>query len=214
MKDIAVYGAGGLGKEIAALIQRINAVEARWNLIGFFDDGKEKGSMVSHFGPILGGMEVLNSWERPLDIAIAIGSPSTLKTIRTKITNSNISFPNVISPSMRYIDFETFSIGEGNIIQDGCWASIDVTIGNYNIFNGEVVFGHDVAVGDYNVLMPDIRLSGEVTVGECNLIGVGAIIVQQIRIGNNVTIGSGAVVFTKPRNGNTYIGNPAKVFRF
>ncbi|MBR6981858.1 MAG: serine acetyltransferase [Prevotella sp.] len=214
MKDIAIYGAGGLGKEIAALVHRINAVEARWNLVGFIDDGKEKGDRVSHFGTVLGGMEVLSTWESPLDIAIAIGTPNTLKTIREKITNPNISFPNVISPTMKYIDIETFSIGEGNIIQDGCWASTDVTIGNYNILNGEVVLGHDVTVGDYNVLMPDIRLSGEVTVGECNLIGVGSIIVQQIRIGENVTIGPGAVLLTKPKNGNTYIGNPAKLFKF
>ena len=214
MRDIAVYGAGGLGREIAALVHRINAVEARWKLVGFFDDGKEIGAKVSHFGSVLGGMEVLNEWDHPLDIAIAIGSPKTLKAIRNKISNPNISFPNVISSTMKYIDYETFSIGEGNIIQDGCWASTDVTIGNYNILNGEDVLGHDVSVGDYNVLMPDIRLSGEVTIGECNLIGVGSIVVQQIRIGENVTIGPGAVLLTKPRNGNTYIGNPAKLFKF
>ncbi|MDR1459358.1 MAG: serine acetyltransferase, partial [Bacteroidales bacterium] len=44
MKDIAIYGAGGLGREIACLIRHINENEPTWNLIGFFDDGKAKGS--------------------------------------------------------------------------------------------------------------------------------------------------------------------------
>ena len=37
MKDIAIYGAGGFGKEVACLIKRINEQEPTWNLIGFFD---------------------------------------------------------------------------------------------------------------------------------------------------------------------------------
>ena len=214
MKDIAIYGAGGLGKEIASLVERINEKDPQWNLIGFFDDGKEKGTMVSHFGPIHGGVEELNNWPRPLGIAIAIGHPQTLKNVRKRIVNEHIFFPNLLSPRLLYADKMTFSIGEGNIIQGLCWASNDVSIGNFNILNGDVIIGHDVKIGNYNVLMPDLRISGEVTIGETNLIGVGAIILQQIHIGYDVVIGPGAVMMTKPKNGCTYIGNPAKRFRF
>lgn len=35
MNDIAIYGAGGFGKEIACLIYWINEVKPQWNLIGF-----------------------------------------------------------------------------------------------------------------------------------------------------------------------------------
>lgn len=40
LKDIAVYGAGGFGREIACLIRLINESleEPKWNFIGFFDD--------------------------------------------------------------------------------------------------------------------------------------------------------------------------------
>lgn len=45
MKDIAIYGAGGFGREIACLIMIINGSleQPEWNLIGFFDDGRHKG---------------------------------------------------------------------------------------------------------------------------------------------------------------------------
>ncbi|MFK2343222.1 hypothetical protein ACIXN4_22170 [Bacteroides fragilis] len=35
MKNIAIYGAGGYGQEVACLIKAINAIECQWNLIGF-----------------------------------------------------------------------------------------------------------------------------------------------------------------------------------
>ena len=54
MKDIAIYGAGGFGREVACMIKHINesADEPIWNLVGFFDDGKEKGSR-NEYGPCL-----------------------------------------------------------------------------------------------------------------------------------------------------------------
>lgn len=214
MKDIAIFGAGGYGKEIASLINLINKNKPTWKMIGFFDDGVEKGTQISHFGVVLGGMPELNSWEKPLDLAIAIGNPNSLRGVRERIANKNISFPNVIAPNFGISDAETFSIGEGNIIGSGCAASVDVKIGNFNIFNSDIVMGHDAQIGNYNVLMPDIRVSGEVKIGDENLIGVGSIILQQIKIGYKVHLGAGTVLMTKPKDGGTYIGNPAKLFKY
>lgn len=35
MKDIAIFGVGGFGREVLTLIQDINKVEPTWNVIGF-----------------------------------------------------------------------------------------------------------------------------------------------------------------------------------
>lgn len=216
MNDIALFGAGGLSKEVASLIDRINKREGdKWRIVGFFDDNPSlKGKDVSHFGKVLGGVDELNAWDKPIDVAISIGSPNAIRKVRERLTNPLLCFPNIISPNFGISDNDCFYIGEGNIIQGGCWASNDVAIGNFNLFNGDIVLGHDVKIGDYNVLMPDIRVSGEVCIGECNLIGVGSIILQQLKIGNNVHIGAGAVLMTKPKDGCTYLGNPAKLFKF
>jgi sugar O-acyltransferase (sialic acid O-acetyltransferase NeuD family) len=215
MKDIAIYGAGGFGKEVACLIKRINEKEPTWNLIGFFDDNPElKGTQISHFGPCFGGKDALNEYDKPLAIAIAVGNSHAVKTIVEKICNPNISFPNLIAPSFRVLDRQTFEIGEGNIIQDNCSVTCDVKIGNFNVFNGSNALGHDVNVGDFNVLMPGVRLSGEVKLGTCNLLGVDSIVLQRVKIGDNVTLGAGSVMMTKPKDGFTYIGVPAKKFDF
>lgn len=214
MKDIAIFGAGGFGKEVACLIKQINEVKPTWNIIGYFDDGKEKGSQISHYGKVLGGVAEINCFPKELAIAIAIGNPKSLRGVRERIVNDKIYFPNIIAPTFVVSDPMTFSVGEGNIIGNGCAVSCDVSIGNYNIFNADIVMGHDAKVGNFNVIMPDIRISGEVTIGDENLIGVGSIILQQVKIGNRVHLGAGAVLMTKPKDGCTYLGNPAKIFKF
>ena len=211
MKDIAIFGAGGFGREVACLIKRINEKEPTWNLIGFFDDNVAmKGQPVSHFGICLGGTDALIAWEKPLAVVMAIGNSIVVKKIVERITNPNIEFPNLIHPNFTISDTETFNIGRGNIIQSNCTVTCNVSIGDFNIFNGSVVMGHDVTVGNYNTFMPAVRVSGEVNIGEYNFFGVGSIILQQIKIGNKVRLGAGSVLMTKPKEGFLYLGVPAK----
>ncbi len=215
IKKIAVYGAGGLGREVAGGIQRINSAnKENWEFIGFYDDNLEVGSQVSHYGSVLGGMNELNAVDEPLALAIAVGSPQIRKQIRERITNPNIYFPNLVAPSFKVLDPQTFKMGQGNIIQDSCSATCNVTVGDFNVFNGANVLGHDVVIGNFNVLMPSVHLSGAVEVGNCNLLGVDSVVLQMVKIGNNVTLGAGSVLMVKPKDGNTYIGVPAKRFDF
>ena len=44
MKDLAIYGAGGFGREIFCYLRKMKQHEPSWNFVGFFDDGKEKGT--------------------------------------------------------------------------------------------------------------------------------------------------------------------------
>lgn len=211
---IAIYGAGGFGKEVACLIRRINANGGNWQLIGFFDDTKPAGSQVSSYGTVLGGMETLLQADEPLALAIAINENKTVRRIREEITNDYISFPNLIDPSTFYVDKETVTMGEGNIIQNGCMISCDVAIGSFNLINDNVVIGHDNTIGDFNGLMPGAHLSGGITIGNGNLLGVASVVLQGLTIGNGVTLGANSVLMTQARDNSTYIGVQAKRFDF
>ena len=212
--NIAIYGAGGFGKEVACLIKRINQKGGEWNLIGFFDDTKPKGTAVSSYGLVLGGMEELSLVNEPLAVAIAINENKAVRRIRESITNDHITFPNLIDPSLFYVDENTVTMGEGNIIQNGCMISCDVTIGSFNLINDHVVVGHDNIIGDFNGLMPGAHLSGGITIGDNNLLGVASVVLQGMTIGNGVTLGANSVLMTAPRDNNTYLGVPAKKFDF
>ena len=215
MKDIAIYGAGGLGRELACLIDRINSeTDQHWNIIGFFDDGKEIGEEISHFGKCLGGIEQLNSYDRPLAVILAFGLPATTEAVHGKIHNPNVYFPNLIDASFIIADPNTFEIGEGNIITRGCAVSTEIHIGNFNLFNADIGMGHDVKVGDYNAFMPGSTISGGVAIGHRNLFGSGCFVKQYLKIGNDVTVSPLSALLTKPKDGKVYIGNPAKLFRY
>lgn len=211
MNDIAIFGAGGFGKEVACLIRRINEEEPTWNLIGFFDDNPAlKGKMISHFGPCLGNTDDLNAYQKALSLVMAIGNPQVVRAVVEKIHNPLISFPNLIHPSFVVTDPESFEIGQGNIIQGNCTATVDVKVGDFNVLNGSVCLGHDTTVGSYNALMPGVRISGEVKIGDENFMGVYAVVLQRITIGNRIRLGAGSVLMTKPKDGCLYIGNPAR----
>lgn len=215
VKDIAIYGAGGLGREIAAMLKLINRhSDFQWNLIGFFDDGISKGTPISHFGKCLGGIDEVNNWSTSLNIALCIGNTHTMATVYHKINNPMIDFPNIICPDLYVADRDSFRIGKGNIIAGQCIVTTNVSIGNFNILNGAVTLGHDVSIGDFNSIMPGVRISGEVTVGKGNLFGAMSFVKQGLKIGDNITLSPLSPLLSKPKDGQLYIGNPAKIFKF
>jgi len=211
---IAIYGAGGFGKEVACLIERINRNGGDWELIGFFDDSKSTDSHISRYGTVLGDMDTLLRVDEPLAVAIAINENKAVRRIRESITNPNITFPNLIDPSLFLVDPKTFTIGEGNIIQNHCMISCDVTLGSFNLINDHVVIGHDNIIGDFNGLMPGAHLSGGITIGDNNLLGVASVVLQGMTIGNGVTLGANSVLMTLPKDNSTYLGVPALRFDY
>ena len=213
MKKIAIYGAGGFGREVACLIRIINEQSPEWDLIGFFDDGIEKGTN-NEYGGVLGGIDEVNSYPEELAIVIAIASPKIVEKIVGNITSSKIYYPNIISPDVTFLDKDNVSVGIGNIISFGCIISCNVTIGDFNILNSMISIGHDATIGNFNSIMPAVKISGEVKIGNKNFFGVNSTVLQQINIGNETVIGASSLVLRKTKDGMTYVGNPASIIKY
>ena len=209
MKDIAIFGAGGFGREIACLIKQINNQEPTWNLVGFFDDNPALLGTKNEYGEVLGGIDVLNQYNKELAITIAIGNPSVVRKVVGAITNDKIWFPNLVAPDVIIMDEENFSMGRGNIICCKCWISCNVRFGDFNILNVGITVGHDAQLGNYNTLMPAVNISGEVVVGEENFFGVASVVLQQKRIGYKTVIGGNSMIIKNTKDGRTYMGNHA-----
>ena len=213
MKKIAIYGAGGFGREVACLILKINDITSEWKLIGFFDDGIEKDTK-NEYGVVLGGIDEVNSYPEELAIVIAIASPKIVEKIVGNITSSKIYYPNIISPDVVYLDRDNVKIGKGNIICSGSLLSCNVNLGNFNILNGFIPIGHDTQIGDFNSFMPAVKISGEVTIGNRNFFGVNSVVLQQIKIGNDTVVGANSLILRKTKDGMTYVGSPASIIKY
>lgn len=210
MNDIAIFGAGGFGREVACLIKRINKIKPTWNFIGFFDDDQKLWGQENEYGKVLGGTEALNVWAEPLALAVGIGSPKAVSTVIASLSNPNLNYPNLFDPTVIILDEDNYKLGKGNIFAANCIISIAVRVGDFNTFNNNVVLGHDSVVGSFNSFMPNVNISGGVTIGNRNFFGVKSSVLQYLKIGDDTTIGGNAFVIRSTKNGFLYIGNPAK----
>ena len=131
IKDIAIYGAGSLGREIACVIKKINEIKPTWNLIGFFDGISDIGTR-NEYGSVIGGINELNHYPSPLSVIFGIANSQVVQTLYREITSDNIDYPNIIAPDVTFMDKANYCIGKGNFLNVGCLISCNVRIGDFN----------------------------------------------------------------------------------
>lgn len=207
MKDIYIIGAGGFGREVAWLIERINEKEPTWNLKGFIDDNEEKWGTTAYEYPVIGGCDYLLN-QGTVCAVCAIGASIVRKKIVKKFQGSDVEFVTLIDPSV--IKAKNVQIGIGSIVCPGSILSVDITIGNHVIINWDCTVGHDDILEDYVTLYPSVNVSGMTKVGECTELGTGTQIIQGKTIGSNAIIGAGTVVVKDIQEPGTYVGSPAR----
>jgi sugar O-acyltransferase (sialic acid O-acetyltransferase NeuD family) len=212
MKNIAIYGAGGFGREINMLINQINQHEKKFNIIGYFDDSKQKGETIGKH-TVLGGMKELNCFPEEINIVVSIADPKLKSKVLAAIESKKVNFPTLIHPSC-IIGEDRVSIGVGSIICAGSILTVDISIGDHVILNLGCTVGHDTKIGSYSSFMPSTNISGEVQIGECVYCGTGVKIINQVEVGSNSIIGAGAVVSKSLPSNCTAVGIPAKPIKF
>ena len=207
LRDLYIIGAGGFGREVAWLVERINEVNPTWNLKGFIDDNESLWGNVEGDYPVLGGCEYL----KPLgDVyaVCAVGSAKVRKIIIGRIKESNVKFATLIDPSV--LVSKRVEIGEGSIICAGTIITVDIKIGNHVIINLDCTIGHDDVIEDFVTIYPSVNVSGNVLIGQCTELGTGTQIIQGKRITANSIVGAGAVVVKNIDEPGTYVGSPVK----
>lgn len=211
MHDLYIIGAGGFGREVAWMIERINQVTPTWNLVGFIDDnaslwgGKEGGYS------ILGGCEFLMGLGEVYAIC-AVGSARVRQMIIKKLSNSSVKFPTLIDPTV--LISNRVKIGEGTIICAGTIVTVDIEIGNHVIINLDCTIGHDDHIHDFVTIYPSVNVSGNVVLGMGSEIGTGTQIIQGKKIGEESIVGAGAVVVKDIPDRCTAVGMPAKPIKY
>jgi sugar O-acyltransferase (sialic acid O-acetyltransferase NeuD family) len=205
-KPLAIYGAGGLGREVLALARSL----PEWELIGFFDDGVHQGALVDS-SKVLGGLSQLKNWNSSLYVVIAIGNPVTKRSIVEALKDCNhITYPVLIHPLSAIIDEKSVKLGAGTILTPGCVLTTNIKVGNHVLINLNATVGHDCVVHDYVSIMPGVNIAGEVRIGEASLIGSGANVLTGVHVGKNAIVGSGSVVTKSISENDTVAGVPAR----
>jgi sugar O-acyltransferase (sialic acid O-acetyltransferase NeuD family) len=208
MKEIVVIGSGGFSKQVLEIIEQLNLINQKYNLIGIIDDNKSLiGTRVLGY-KVLGDTDYIKwySQERELYGVIAIADGDVRKKISKKL--NEVQWVNLVHPSALISKYA--KVGKGNIICAGVVINPDFCMGDHSHINIGSTIGHDVSLLDYVTVMPGSRISGNVTLKSNSVVGTGATIIQGLVIEEDVIIGSGAVVTKNTEQNGVYIGIPAK----
>lgn len=212
MNKIVIIGAGGFGREVEWLLERMNEEKPDWEFMGYIDDGIEASTRIGRYR-VIGCVDDLLSWKEPLFVVCAVGSPKVRERIYRKVSeNPNLVFPNLIDPSV--IGSDRIRLGQGNIICAGTILTVDIEIGDFTIINLACTVGHDCRISSFVTVYPNVSVSGHVLLGDFSEIGTGAQIIQGITVGRETVIGAGAVVVRDLEERCTAVGNPAKPIKY
>lgn len=202
MKELVIVGSSGFAREIGWAVERINAVENKWKLLGYIDKDIASDGVV-------GDDTFLMEHERELDVVVAIGSTEIRnKLVKLYKKNPRLNFPNVIDPGV--LISPTVNMGMGNILCAGSIVTCDVDIGDFNIINLNCTIGHAAKLGNCITINPGANISGNVSLNDFVTVGTGVQILQNLRIEPGIQIGAGAVVSKNLDVKGIYVGVPAK----
>jgi sugar O-acyltransferase (sialic acid O-acetyltransferase NeuD family) len=213
MHKIAIVGAGGLGKEVAMLLEQINAINTQWEIIGFFDDRIAIGKRINNY-KILGTISEISKLEDKTAVVIAIGDSTIRAKVFSKIINQTIYFPTLIHPSALIGNRRCVRIGNGSIVTANCILTVNIEVGKFVLLNLGSTIGHDTIIEDFVSVMPGTNISGEAMVRRKAFIGSGVQILNKVEIGANSIVGAGAVVTKNLPANCTAVGIPAKPIKF
>jgi len=209
VKDLVILGAGGLGQEIAWLVEEINEDKQIWNLIGFMDSHPAVQNKMFLGYPVIGPYSSIPKYPNVYYV-IAFGDPRVRRRIIEEVSANNVKWANLYSPTVRI--HKSHSIGKGVVIGRYTDFTVDCKLGNFVMLNIHVVLGHDVIIGDYSIVSPNVVINGGARIGHTCSIGANAF-VRDVTIGDYVTVGACSCVVKDIESDCVVAGVPARILQ-
>ena len=208
MKKILIFSAGPAGREVNQLINSINKVEKKWEVLGFVDDNLEKKNKK------IDNLKVYSTKSKPLGDKINAVSGIMDPNIREKIYLNEIlkndyEIPNLIHPSIEIPS--CLKIGKGNILFANIHLSFEVSIGNFSVISNFCDVGHNLNSDDFLTMMPSVVVGGNCKIGKKVLLGSGSKVLQNIHIGEKCRVGIGSNLTNNLPSNTTIIDYQRKV---
>ena len=200
---LALYGAGGFGREVAPL-----AADA----VFVSDDAGEIGRVINGL-PVIDFDALTSPRHRARKVVIAIAEPRARQTIAERCAAAGLEFGSVIAASHRSLI--NVQIAEGAILCDHTLCTADVRIGRHFHGNLYSYVAHDCVIGDFVTFAPRVSCNGRVIIEDNVYVGTNACLREgrkdhPLVIGRGAVIGMGAVVTKSVAPGAVVVGNPAR----
>lgn len=205
-KVLAIYGAGGLGREVLELAGLINRKYDKWEKIIFVIDGNP-GAPVNGI-PVYNYANATEEYGNALEFTIGIGEPAIREKIFTKLKSVGMVVATLIHPEV-YMP-ETTLIGQGVTINMGAFISCNVTICDNVYIQPHVNIGHDCILEEGCVISAFGNVAGAVHIGKYVYLGISSCIKEKIIVGDYSIVGMASAVYKDIPKEVVAVGNPAR----
>lgn len=201
MRDLFICCAGGLGREAAWTVERINraAQQPLWNIIGFADDDPKKAKGNFEGYPMLGTCEQASKDHPGASVFVAIGDNKLRAEIYRRLRGHD--FPALIDPSAQVAP--TVEFKHGTYVAAQAVVSVGTEIGKFVIVNARAGVGHDCTLGDFVQISPGVSISGNCKIGDYVLMGTNSCTAPHMTVGDNATVCAGTPVLKNVGPGET-----------
>lgn len=201
-ETVAVVGAGGFGREIAALLVDLPSI----SFAGFYDDSEPIETRLTPGQRWLGPISAVDTGH---ELAIGIGNIQTRRLIADKTAASGAQFSRPLVHPTAWVG-PLVHLSRGVVVCANSSITTNIVIGEHVHINLNCTIGHDSIIEPFVTLSPGVHISGNVTIHEAAELGTGCVILPQITIGAEARVGAGAVVNRDVPPGATVVGIPAR----
>lgn len=213
---LLIIGAGGFGREVLGTVRLIERHSVSlWDVGGFLDDNTDQArrelSIKGYGEPVLSSIQDYQPQDQDRFIC-AVGTPKIKLKLCDLICSRGGQFTNVIDPTSW--QYETSTMGKGNILLRSTGLSANSKIGNHNALNSFVGIGHDSILEDGCTLNAFCDITGNTYLERGVYMGSHAVVCPGVRVGAFAIIGAGSVALRNVKAGSTIIGVPGKSFYF
>lgn len=192
MKTIYIIGGKGFATECASYVIELAKEDYSISFGGFLGHNGYKVDLGA-FSPFFVGDISEHKFEHNHYAVIGAGFPDLREVIFSDLKKRGVNIYNLVAKGC-FID-PSVVMGVGNVFAPPFRSSVNIEIGNGNVFNGGVVTGHGNRIGDFNFFGPASQILGDAKVGTSNTIGANAILLPKSKVGNFNKISPLSVIY-------------------
>lgn len=203
MPDLLILGDGPHALEMLDIVDRINAVEKTWNVLGFASAHEVRASETLAGYPVFGAAKALDQFPEARLIP-EYEWPNKAELPRYRLAS-------LIDPSVFVAS--TAHIGVGCVIYPYCYVGSRARIGDFFFCLSGSIVNHNDVIEDYVTVTSGVVIAGDVHVEEGCYLGQSCTVRELLRIGRGSLLGMGCVVVRDVTPNSVMVGNPGRRLR-
>ncbi len=212
MEKLVILGAGFALSEISELIDDINKVSGKYEIIAALDDNP------ALTGKTYDGIIVEGPLERAHDFGTEVKFVFAIGTYRTRVSRNDIlkrlgipegRFVTLVHPTAKI--FHSSQIGNGCMVHYGSVVFGHSRIGPFCVISANCVIGVGNVIGRGALLGSNVTTTTGTKIGSFGFVGSSSTISENVEIEPGAYVGMGTVVVRNVKAGTFVFGSPPRV---